>query len=664
MQRPGFLKLVFLLSSLFLAVSLNRHIKSECPLTSPLPYELENDYLCLYSHKAYHRANIIYDSSPLKPVVEKAYVHLQPYIAPIQEKYDSLHASITQYREENEEYIRNQTYTTASRAITVTLDFLQNTVFPNVASAALRTSTWVCEAIRWVKYHSFITFNIYVRPQLIKTNKLFWNSAVGAQLTRLSNTPTATIVVQYLNVIKIWLVSASEFISTKFAQAKEACTFKGTESYRIMKVKENFLKDYAQYLPENFRAYASSSASSSSSSTSSTSFSSSISASTATPIATSQSAPQSVSTSEKFTALVQTTIESAEEDFNAELARITSEYTSRLRAQFQPHMQALAQAATSGYDNLHDYINKINVAKVLTDDGHVSRELFREDLAAKRAQVDGIVENINSEIEKVAQKYTDDVLKAKLEVIETLEEFAESTLTAYSAAIISNGDAWDEWKKYSLLKNDIVKFRDKLVESVPKSFTDEAGLELNFENALNGLKKDVLVLHNEAGGYMAILRAKANVEFQAREAEEKAAAAAAAAAAISGNPEQKEHDHAEEEGEEENDYEYDEYDGEEKETNTITRTRTVTVTLDDTVSSADAAVDVVPEAAAPAEVAEPIAEDTPEVEDSIPIEEKEEEEETSVADPEPAPLPTTSEFAINTVSGDSDEVKVHLEPIV
>jgi ribosomal protein L12E/L44/L45/RPP1/RPP2 len=189
-------------------------------------------------------------------------------------------------------------------------------------------------------------------------------------------------------------------------------------------------------------------------------------------------------------------------------------------------------------------------------------------------------------------------------------------------------------------------------------------LELNFENALNGLKKDVLVLHNEAGGYMAILRAKANVEFQAREAEEKAAAAAAAAAAISGNPEQKEHDHAEEEGEEENDYEYDEYDGEEKETNTITRTRTVTVTLDDTVSSADAAVDVVPEAAAPAEVAEPIAEDTPEVEDSIPIEEKEEEEETSVADPEPAPLPTTSEFAINTVSGDSDEVKVHLEPIV
>ena len=329
-------------------------------------------------------------------------------------------------------------------------------------------------------------------------------------------------------------------------------------------------------------------------------------------------------------------------------------------------MQALAQAATSGYDNLHDYINKINVAKVLTDEGHVSRELFREDLAAKRAQIDGIVENINSEIEKVAQKYTDDVLKVKLEVIETLEEFAESTLTAYSAAIISNGDAWDEWKKYSILKNDIVKFRDKLVESVPKSFTDEAGLELNFENALNGLKKDVLVLHNEAGGYMAILRAKANVEFQAREAEEKAAASAAAAAAtaaaISGNPEQKEHDHAEVEGEEENDFEYDEYDGEEKETNTITRTRTVTMTLDDTVSSADAAVDVVPEAAEPAEVAEPIAEDTPEVEDSIPIEEKE--EETSVAEPEPAPLPTTSEFAINIVPGDSDEVKVHLEPIV
>ena len=66
-----------------------------------------------------------------------------------------------------------------------------------------------------------------------------------------------------------------------------------------------------------------------------------------------------------------------------------------------------------------------------------------------------------------------------------------------------------KWQNLNLLKNEIIKKRDLLVE---------LNLEFNsMKEFVEELKKNIGVLAHEGGDRLYIIRAKANLEFQERE---------------------------------------------------------------------------------------------------------------------------------------------------
>ncbi|GAV29523.1 hypothetical protein PMKS-003024 [Pichia membranifaciens] len=373
------------------------------------------------------------------------------------------------------------------------------------------------------------------------------------------------------------LVVVFNYVSEKVNYVYEmSMASRETEGYKTMQFKQAFLKDFAKYLPGSFN-FKSSQSSTSSSTTTTTSISVSLSSPPLLSISVSSTTVSpSVSTGEKYESLLKNTISSASEDFTSQVNELAEEYKTKLHNKLQPEMRALAENVNTGYDDIHELLNRINQIKDESNPLYVSRQDYRDALAAKKSSIEVQAQEIESKMVKETENFLDDVLKIRVNIIETLEEFADSTLNAYSAAIISNGDDWKEWKKYKELKNSIIKFRDELIDKKPVD--DLTGF-------LNKLKRDTALFANEAGSYMSILRAKANIEFQSREKEEREAREEALASSIVAEERAAEEQSTLEENQAvmSTVIEYD--DDEEEETLTITQTRYVTQTLDSDVET-------------------------------------------------------------------------------
>lgn len=565
-----------------------QHVFRVCPLSSPLDYSCLNDHfdpICVYSHKSYDllspyftSAYEVYEKSPVKPYID---VPIDAYVKPgleiISDQLDKLSTYVSAYREAHEQSVIDTVeYSSKSISglITTIAEFVNHTIFPVLSECAKVIINRTNIYSRRLRLLIYLKWNIYAKPWLLRIVDKFLASKYGEYLIQLEKSKYFQLFEQVIVYIYNSLVVSFHFISEKVNYTYEAIlASRETEGYKMMQFKQAFLNDFAKYLPGSFN-FKSSQSLGSASSTTTRSVSVSLSSSPLFSISVSSSSTTvspSVSTGEKYESLLKNTIASASEDFVSQVNELAEQYKTKLRNKIQPEMRSLADNVNTGYDDIHELLNRINKVKEESSPLYVSRQAYRDALASKKSSIEAQVQEIESKMTKETENYLDDVLKIRVGIIETLEEFADSTLNAYSAAIIANGDDWKEWKKYKELKNSLINFRDELIDRKPVD--DLAGF-------LNKLKRDTALFANEAGSYMSILRAKANIEFQSREKEEKEAREAKEAAAKSViQDERAEDEYAnQKEIQEAESTDFDE-DEEEEETQTITRTRYVTQRL-------------------------------------------------------------------------------------
>lgn len=529
MNIAKFVRNLFIIVTSFYVV---QHVYRVCPLNQPISYDylLESegkfDPICLVSHKVFHHAEPlfsyvqdIYDASPIKPYVDESHAYFDPYLVKASTYLNKLSSEIAAYREEHEEYVINESYKSMSKVIVAVTDFIKNTVIP-----VLSDSTKSC--CQLFKYYSrkceiqlYLKFNIYVKPSLLFLVQKFMDSRFGDYYIRFTTSTYFQSFSKYSGIVCSQLGCGITFVvdSIKSAYGR-IMAFKSTESYRIVELKQNFLKEYAKYIPDKFNMNISSSSSSNSisisASTTPASLSISVSINSSSPTTTSSTSSISsmIPSSEKYDLLLRNTIKSASDDFENQVNELTEKYELKLHNMFQPELKSLSNEVHLGYEKIHDLLARINEIKDSSNPLYVSRQEYREELAQKRENLESKVQNLENKIDELSQLYVDEVLKIRIGLLETLEEFADSSLTAYSSEIISNGETWDEWKKYKVIKANIVKFRDELIEKKPVN---------DLSKPINSLKSNIHLLLNEGGSYLAILRAKANIEFQSREKEER-----------------------------------------------------------------------------------------------------------------------------------------------
>lgn len=450
------------------------HVSSHCPINAPL---VATDPLCRSVHYSYsYIAN-----SPVYPYIVKvsdfADKSIHPHLSSIKE-------SVQSYREEHEQYVIDQTYKTASTIISSTTDFVQSTIWP-ISSSCIK-SIYNSSKILFIKfkYLSFVNYNIYVKPYIVKLFNYIAKTPIGEYSFKLLNSSYVQTVFKYTSISYNYISSIFSYIHSKLNEIYQNFTFKGSDSYRLVQLKQNFLKDYLTFNGG------------STTSTESTE-----------PSSDSSSSVASASLFDKYDKLVQSIVESANNDFKSESNQLSTNYLNKLQTQFHPLMKSFSKEVNTGYENIHAMISNINNP----DADHVSREAFRNALSDKHNSANKHVELIEKEIESIIESYTKDIYNIRIAILDTLEEFADSSLLNYSNEITANGDDWSEWKKFKNLKFKIINFRDSLIDTKPNE---------EFQSAINKLKSEVQLLVNESGSYLAILRAKANIEFQAREAQE------------------------------------------------------------------------------------------------------------------------------------------------
>lgn len=473
-----------------------KHIHRSCPVSEEFTGKFTTDPVCYSAHQIHHFSEPVllfvyknYESSPIKAVVDDSLVKLSPYTIPARNTWNKVHEDLAEFRQTHEGYIVEQTYETANKVITVTTDFINNVVIPHSAKVVHSIYQSSKIILRQIQLQMYINYNIIIRPSLIKLKIKFLESSLGERCLLAFHSHYIQSILYHIEAIYAKVAYALKYLVAKSKDTYEsAMEFKDSDTYQKIQFKKKFLVDYMQYLPD---------------------FSKSETTSQSTTI---NVEPTNIPTSEKFNNLLKTTIESASKDFNLEIDQLNERFINKLHNEFQPALQQLSRDLTSGYDNLEKMIDNVNRFKSADHESHVSREIYRSAHRIKGEEVDAQIEEIKSKVDKFVESYLDEVLRVRVGILETLEEFADSTLNAYANEIIANGDDWEEWKKYKAIKKELVDFRDKLIIEKPNE---------SFNKALNALKHEIYVLHNEAGSYLAILRAKANVEFQQREAEER-----------------------------------------------------------------------------------------------------------------------------------------------
>lgn len=219
-----------------------------------------------------------------------------------------------------------------------------------------------------------------------------------------------------------------------------------------------------------------------------------------------------IATSEKYEKLSSSVIKEAEEDAHSQLDDLVSNYSQIIRKSVKADMQSLSQIVTSGHPEIYEQLHSINkYAK--GEKGYVSRQDYRDVLAKAASQIQEHADNILAILKKTEESYSNDSLEIKNSVLETLAEFSESTLTVYSNEIVKKDDDWKEWKKYNDMKKNLFKARNSISNMKPD------GEQKLFDD----VTKTVSILLNEGQSYMAIMRAKGNIEFQDREHKERMA---------------------------------------------------------------------------------------------------------------------------------------------
>ncbi|TID29915.1 hypothetical protein CANINC_001426 [Pichia inconspicua] len=471
-----------------------------------------NNYIQPVVQPVVSKVDDYYDKSMLKVYVNHAKYMTSPYTDILFDHLASAQDRISAFREQHEERIKKATYDSATNIVKVSTLFVKDTVFPTV-----------CEACKFLykksKFYSFktrlwltIRWRIYGRPAFYSLAKKVTDSRAGDFLIKFYLDPKTQKAIELISNIVSYIKNGVNLTIQKVEEVyTTSMAFKNTETYKNLQLKTNFLWEAFNYLSneEDSEELLSTSTITLTATVTSTTESSISASSTMSSVAT---AVDGVPANVKYSNLLTSTVESAANDFHARIDDLTNQFRKRLHEEVQPDLIKFNYNVETGFEEIQSAIDRINAFKNSTDSKYVSRKYFRDVLAAKKDSIESDMKKIEEKVSKISDEYVDAVYKIRVNVLETLEEFADSSLKAYSAEIVANGDSWEEWKKHTELKSYLLQFRDELIKENPSG---------SLINDVSEINREVNIVANDGISFLAILRAKANMEFQAREKEER-----------------------------------------------------------------------------------------------------------------------------------------------
>ncbi|GMG20538.1 unnamed protein product [Ambrosiozyma monospora] len=218
-----------------------------------------------------------------------------------------------------------------------------------------------------------------------------------------------------------------------------------------------------------------------------------------------------VNSTEKYNSLLKKVIDGALNDLDTELHKISTVARTKISEEPKEKLIELSNLVIGvAFQDVHEMLAKINDKSA---DPQISRQDYRDILAKHAKLINDAGDASQNKALEIEEEYKKKVTELRENILDGFSEFSESILTAYSSEIVNNGDQWDEWKKFNETKKELMSVRDKILTSDPTQYS--------FKKDVLSLKRDIHVLVNEGQSYLAILRAKGNLEFQSREKEER-----------------------------------------------------------------------------------------------------------------------------------------------
>ncbi|KAG7907289.1 hypothetical protein KL906_003976 [Ogataea polymorpha] len=540
-------RLLFVIGVLLYVIT---HITVKCPLTQtyPLDTSQSNDVLCLYTHKYYKFVgpycspvievadakvftplNNLYVKSPLKPIVQSGYEqsakvytkfarpHVDKYSGVVKTKVGEFSGKVTAKTQEVTglallyvrvkvaevgEYVRAKSIELTTKAKVVIL----TKIIPRTLSVFHRVKTNLYIQGTKLRLALYLRYNLYVKPQLVKLYYKLRMNKLEPHVEAFRNSwfylNTKRLVVLLVDAVGYFYSKTYEYLD---AFQRESKIRKTTEEYWRTEHKKQFLKDeFNKLLNAKFKmpTYED------------VEFFKKLSKQAVETDKTddvSETLTEAEPTLTKYNKMLKGVTQDALNDFESQVAQVDENAYDKIYNQLRPKLRELGELVNRNYDEAHVMIHDINH----NTDKYVTRQDMRDLLKRLSESLTEKGVEITEDFKKYEQEFSDEVLRVRTSILETLEEFSESTLNAYSTEIVKNGDDWKEWKNYKELKKELIQTRDLLLSSTPK-------LE-RVTKLLNELNRTLGALVNDGESYLAILRAKANIEFQAREKAEREA---------------------------------------------------------------------------------------------------------------------------------------------
>ncbi|ODV97869.1 hypothetical protein PACTADRAFT_14370 [Pachysolen tannophilus NRRL Y-2460] len=311
--------------------------------------------------------------------------------------------------------------------------------------------------------------------------------------------------------------------------------------------------------------------------------------------------------------LVSKTCEAALDEFFTDVGDIEKSGIEKFQPLVTKKLQELSKFINEDYKRIGGIVLKINETRMDEEIAqkkrspeekvHISRKDFREILAEANEKFAKGSDELKTFLEEESNKILQEISKKKSKTLEILEEFGDFSIQEFSRTLMAvknaNGkieeqdldtesedfENWSNWKKIDKIKDKIYDTKDKII-----SFDPELK---ELKKAVHGITQNLYFLANESGQYLALLRAKANVQFQYREKEEREAKIQEQKQQeeghlkeVEGEKEQEQEqfnnnevnlEHQQEEQREDIDHEEDRYDEEEEVTEHRTILKTITV---------------------------------------------------------------------------------------
>ncbi|ODV84829.1 hypothetical protein CANARDRAFT_23821 [[Candida] arabinofermentans NRRL YB-2248] len=525
------------------------HIRNTCPVGEVYSPDLDSDLLCKYTHSTYTYVQPLaepyllkFDQHVVSPTKEwysgsgiKLYVELATNkLDLVYSKYAKTH--VDNYYTIAELKLNHYTQVFKDESIRLFGVFLQNfklkshefyefssikaneiwliskhytltTIYPKTLSTLSCLKTHIQLYSTRFSYKSYLLFNQYVSPQIIK---LYYASKLNIIVEKVQSTISYKYFIKFSSI-------ALEYLLKYINQLKEYYNALSNDKVTTTEEKLNFLKNEFNKL-KNFKMPSYEDLEFFKKLAQTDSKTLPISTTTSTTSEENLATP----TSKKYELLFKQIKSQALTDLNQQLTDLDTDLHDLIHDKLQPKLRDLAKSVNSNYDTIHSLLAQIN--KPNDDENYyVTRQDMRDAIAKHNSHFQVQSDDIIEEFKQYEEVFANEIKKVKIGVLETLEEFSDSSLTELSREIVSNGDDWEEWKSFNKLKKELLDLRNNIVNYDVNDIIAGNGGEKDgkVKGLLNELNKTLSVLVNDGGSYLAILRAKANLEFQFREKKER-----------------------------------------------------------------------------------------------------------------------------------------------